>query len=151
MSVSGISSTNPYANIFFDTTSQQRATTSLGGQSTGDTVRFSSEAIEMYQASKAEQQISNSASAQGEASEESLESIALEDEASGQETLTSQAVSGGMKGGKGKPSGGGASEEDDDDEDATITSWYDEWFESMYGETGATEDSFLTGFLEENK
>ncbi len=147
MSVSGISSTSAYASIFFDTTSQQRSAQTLGGQSGGDTVSFSSEAMEMYQASKAEQQ----ATASAEASEENLTSNGLQDSAEGEESLTGQAVSGGMKGGKGKPSGQSSEEDDDDDDDDTTTSWYDDWFESMYGDSTAAEDSMFTSLLEETK
>ncbi len=122
MSVSGISSANPYANIFFDTTQQRSNLSSMGQKSSSDTVHFSPEAMELLQASKAEQQLVAGAEAQ----EENATFL----EQSGHESLAGMAISGGMRvGGGAKPN-----DADTDEEDDESSQWYDELFETTYGE-----------------
>ncbi len=142
MSISGISGNSASANVYFDPITQQRNTSSLGDTSTGDTVTFSAEALEMYRASQVDKTTIGENSDEGDST--------LQSSLSDEESIGAQAMGGGMKAG-GKGGGGKSGEEDDDDEDDDTTSWYDDWFETVYGDESSTEDGLATNLFAEEK
>ncbi len=141
MSISGINNSNELTNIFYNPLAQQQQSSISSGNGGGDTVSFSSEAMEMYNAAKAEKQQASATQIGDETTDENSILSNIGDD----ESLTSQAMEGSKKGGGGK---GGKSEEDDDDEES---SWYDEWFDTMYGTEDEASDQLLSEFLVENK